>query len=58
MTQEDDKNMLEMLAAEGMQINEVDTAAFNERVQGVWNEYSDVFGEELMETVRQYRTAE
>lgn len=58
MAQEDDKNMLEMLAAEGMQINEVDTASFNERVQGVWNDYSDVFGEELMETVRQYQTAE
>lgn len=58
MTQEDDESMLELLAVEGMQINEVDTAPFNELVQGIWNDYTEVFGEELMETVRQYRTAE
>ncbi|AJY48971.1 MULTISPECIES: TRAP transporter substrate-binding protein [Halomonadaceae] len=58
MTQEDDETMLENLTAEGMQINEVDTAPFNQKVQDVWSDYTEVFGEELMETVKQYRTVE
>lgn len=58
MTQEDDALIIDRLTAAGMLVNEVDTAAFNERVQGVWDEFSDVFGDELMDIVKRYRDAE
>ncbi|MGC3873677.1 DctP family TRAP transporter solute-binding subunit [Halomonas sp. GXIMD04776] len=58
MTQQDDQNMIEKLEAEGMQVNEVDTAPFNEKVQSVWEEYEPVFGSELMGLVKRYRQGE
>lgn len=58
MTQEDDRNMIEKLKAEGMQINEVDTEPFNTKVQSVWAEYESVFGSELIDLVKRYRQGE
>lgn len=58
MTQADDQNMIEKLEAEGMQVNEVDTAPFNAKVQSVWAEYETVFGAELMDLVKRYRQGE
>jgi hypothetical protein len=37
-----------------MQIATVDKAAFQGAVQGVWAEYENVFGKELMDLVRKY----
>lgn len=58
MTQADDRDLIEKLEAEGMQVNEVDTAPFNAQVQGVWEEYESVFGSELMDLVKRYRQGE
>lgn len=58
MTQQDDAELVAKLEAAGMQVNEVDTTAFNARVQSVWAEYADVFGPELMGLVEQYRKGE
>jgi len=52
MAQEQD--FLKKLAEKGMEINEVDKAAFKEAVQPVWQEYEPVFGKELMDLVRKY----
>lgn len=58
MTQQDDAELVAKLEAAGMKVNEVDTAPFNAQVQGVWAEYADVFGPELMGLVEQYRKGE
>ncbi|WP_088744108.1 DctP family TRAP transporter solute-binding subunit [Cobetia sp. QF-1] len=58
MTQLDDAELVAKLEAAGMKVNEVDTAPFNAQVQGVWAEYADVFGPELMGLVEQYRKGE
>lgn len=55
MTQEDDSRLVAELEAEGMSVNEVDTAPFNAAVQGVWADYEDVFGSDLMALVKRYR---
>lgn len=52
MAQEQD--FLKKLTEKGMEINEVDKAAFKEAVQPVWQEYEPVFGKELMDLVRKY----
>lgn len=58
MTQQDDAELVAKLEAAGMQVNEVDTAPFNAKVQGVWETYADIFGPELMGLVEQYRKGE
>ncbi|MDA5563316.1 DctP family TRAP transporter solute-binding subunit [Cobetia marina] len=58
MTQKDDAELVAKLEEAGMQVNEVDTAPFNAKVQGVWADYADVFGPELMGLVEQYRKGE
>jgi tripartite ATP-independent transporter DctP family solute receptor len=52
MQQEED--FLTKLKEKGMQINEVDKAAFKAAVQPVWQDYESVFGKELMDLVRKY----
>jgi len=49
-----EKDFLAKLTEKGMEINEVDKAAFKEAVQPVWNDYESVFGKELMDLVRKY----
>lgn len=58
MTQKDDAELVAKLEAAGMQVNEVDTAPFNAKVQSVWAEYADRFGPELMGLVEHYRKGE
>ena len=50
----EEENFLKLLADKGMQINEVDKAAFQKAVQPVWEKYESVFGKELMDLVREY----
>lgn len=57
MAQQDDERLATKLEEQGMQINEVDVAAFSDAVQGVWSDYEEVFGSELMGLVRQYQQA-
>ena len=45
---------LQKLKDKGMEVAEVDKAAFQQAVQSVWNEYEGVFGKELMDLVRKY----
>lgn len=52
IAQEDD--FLAKLKDKGMQVNEVDKAAFQAAVQSVWANYEDVFGTDLMDLVRKY----
>jgi tripartite ATP-independent transporter DctP family solute receptor len=53
-TMEQEKEFLAKLGEKGMQIATVDKAAFQGAVQGVWAEYENVFGKELMDLVRKY----
>ena len=46
--------MLAKLTEKGMQVNEVDKAAFKAAVQPVWKDYESVFGKDLMDLVRKY----
>ncbi|ALM54320.1 DctP family TRAP transporter solute-binding subunit [Halomonas huangheensis] len=57
MAQQDDERLAAELESHGMQINEVDLPAFRDAVQGVWADYEEVFGTELMDLVRQYQQA-
>ena len=50
----EEENFLKLLAEKGMQINEVDKAAFQKAVQPVWEKYESVFGKELMDLVHEY----
>jgi tripartite ATP-independent transporter DctP family solute receptor len=54
LTRQDDDQLISKLEEKGMTINEVDTAPFSSKVQGVWLEYEDVFGSELMGLVKRY----
>lgn len=53
-TREQEAEFLAKLKEKGMQVAEVDKAAFQKSVQGVWTQYEDVFGKELMDLVRKY----
>lgn len=55
MIAESDKQYLVLLKEKGMQINEVDKAAFAAAVAPVWKTYETVFGPELMGLVKKYR---
>lgn len=47
--------LIAQLEAEGMQFNEVDKAAFIEAVEPIWESQKDVYGEELLTILDQYR---
>ena len=47
-----ESEQIELLRAEGMTINPVDTAAFRERMLAVHEEYQDRFGADLMDSIR------
>ena len=47
--------LIAQLEAEGMQFNEVDKAAFIEAVAPIWESQKDVYGEELLTILDQYR---
>lgn len=53
-TREQEEEFLAKLKEKGMQVAEVDKASFQKAVQGVWTQYEDVFGKELMDLVRKY----
>ena len=52
ITQEED--FLEKLKEKGMEVNQVDKAAFQEAVQPVWERYENIFGPDLLNLVRKY----
>ncbi|HCP07128.1 MAG: Tripartite ATP-independent periplasmic transporter solute receptor, DctP family [Synergistales bacterium 58_81] len=52
--QAQEKDFMEKLKEKGMEINQVDKAAFKEAVQPVWQEYESVFGKEMMDLLRKY----
>ncbi|MEO9465492.1 MULTISPECIES: DctP family TRAP transporter solute-binding subunit [Roseobacteraceae] len=49
------EKLIAQLEAEGMQFNEVDKAAFIEAVEPIWESQKDVYGEELLTILDQYR---
>ena len=51
---EEEEEFLKKLKDKGMEITEVDKAAFQQAVQSVWDEYEGEFGKELMDLVRKY----
>lgn len=53
-TMEQEVEFLQKLKDKGMEVVEVDKAAFQQAVQGVWSDYESVFGKELMDLVRKY----
>jgi TRAP-type C4-dicarboxylate transport system substrate-binding protein len=55
MVQEGEQEYVRLLEEKGMKVNTVDPAPFMEAVQPVWAEYEKVFGQDLMDTLQQYR---
>lgn len=53
-TMEEEEEFLKKLKDKGMEVTEVDKAAFQQAVQSVWDEYEGEFGKELMDLVRKY----
>jgi len=54
MIRNSDEEVLAKLEAAGMKVTRPDSAAFNEKVQPVWDKYEGVFGEDLLNLVRKY----
>jgi tripartite ATP-independent transporter DctP family solute receptor len=52
MVQDADKQMIELIKAKGVNVNEVDKKPFREAVAPVWKEFEPVFGKDLMERMR------
>jgi tripartite ATP-independent transporter DctP family solute receptor len=52
MVQDADKQMIELIRAKGVNVNEVDKKPFREAVAPVWKEFEPVFGKDLMEQMR------
>ncbi|MNS69360.1 2,3-diketo-L-gulonate-binding periplasmic protein YiaO precursor [compost metagenome] len=57
MITDGDQQFVAQLKEKGMQVNEVDKAAFAAAVQPVWKTYSVTYGPELMALVQKYREA-
>ena len=53
MIREADSALVEEIRKKGVDVREVDKAPFREAVQPVWRSFEPVFGEELMELVRE-----
>lgn len=58
MITDGDQQFVAQLKEKGMQVNEVDKAAFAAAVQPVWKTYSVTYGPELMAIVQKYREAQ
>ena len=58
MITDGDQQFVAQLKEKGMQVNEVDKAAFAAAVQPVWKTYSVTYGPELMALVQKYREAQ
>lgn len=52
MAREADRQMIELIRAKGVSINEVDTRTFRKAVAKVWADFEPVFGKELMDHMR------
>ncbi len=57
MITDGDQQYIAQLKEKGMQVNEVDKAAFAAAVEPVWKTYSVTYGPELMALVQKYREA-
>ncbi len=57
MITDGDQQYIAQLKDKGMQVNEVDKAAFAAAVEPVWKTYSVTYGPELMALVQKYREA-
>jgi TRAP-type C4-dicarboxylate transport system substrate-binding protein len=57
MISDGDQQFIAQLKDKGMQVNEVDKAAFAAAVDPVWKTYSAAYGPELMALVQKYREA-
>lgn len=57
MISESDQQFVAQLKDKGMQVNDVDKAAFAAAVEPVWKTYSVTYGPELMALVQKYREA-
>lgn len=57
MISDGDQQFVAQLKDKGMQVNEVDKAAFAAAVEPVWKTYSVTYGPELMALVQKYREA-
>lgn len=53
-TIKEENEFLDKLKAKGMEVNDVDKAAFQKAVQPVWKSYESTFGKELMDMVHEY----
>ena len=52
MVQDADKEMIELIKAKGVNVNEVDKKPFRDAVAKVWADFEPVFGKELMDHMR------
>jgi len=57
MISDSDQQLVAQLKDKGMQVNDVDKAAFAAAVEPVWKTYSVTYGPELMALVQKYREA-
>lgn len=55
MVSDSDEELVAKLKEKGMEVNEVDKAAFVEAVQPVWKQYESTFGADLMAILQKYR---
>ncbi|WP_138466950.1 DctP family TRAP transporter solute-binding subunit [Poseidonocella sp. HB161398] len=55
MVADSDADMIAKLEAQGMEVNEVDKAPFIEAVQPIWDANADLYGEELLSILGEYR---
>lgn len=49
-----EEELVNKLADEGMEVTEIDLPAFKKAVQPIWDEYTKVFGDEIMGLVNKY----
>ncbi len=55
MTTEANADLVAKLEEKGMEVNQVDKAAFIEAVQPIWESQKDVYGAELLDVLNKYR---
>lgn len=55
MVAESENALAEKMKSKGMALNEVNKAAFAEKLQPIWDSQKEVFGTELIETLNKYR---
>lgn len=57
MTRQDDEELVGKLKEKGMEVNDVDRAAFKDAVSSIWQQYTPLFGKDLMNIIERYRSA-